>query len=131
MKKVFIVLLVLVVLALIYRLAFCYTIVTIPIVDNAYVAGSKEQFDYNILNPFLKKKLQTKYSEYIQNELKTQTDSARLKFFNNLYQSGFKIKNIKKIKDKVFVYVVHKTNTSIDGIFMYDEKKNEIIESEP
>ena len=131
MKKVFIGLLFFVVLALIYRLAFCYTIVTIPIVDNAYVAGSKEQFDYNILNPFLKNKLKTKYSEYVQNELKTQTNSVRLEFFNSLSQSGFKIKNIKKIKDKAFVYVVHKTNANIDGIFIYDEMKNEIIESEP
>jgi len=131
MNKVFISLLVFIVLALVYRLVFCYTIVSIPIVDDAYVAGSKEQFDYNILNPFKKKKLQSKYSEYIQNELKTQTDSIRLEYFKNVSQSGFKIKNIKKKKERVFVYVVHKTNTDIDGIFIYDEKKNEIIESEP
>jgi hypothetical protein len=132
MKKVFIGLLILVGLALIYRLAFCYTIVSIPIVGDAYESGSKEQFDYSILNPFLKNRLQSKYSEYVQNELKTQTDSVRLEYFNNVSKLGFKIKNIKKVKESVFVYVVHKKNTStVDGIFIYDEKKNKIVESEP
>lgn len=132
MKKVFIGLLVLVALALIYRLAFCYTIVSIPIVSDAYESGSKEQFDYSILNPFFKNKLQSKYSEYVQNELQTQADSARLEYFNSVSQSGCKIKNIKKVKERVFVYVIHENNSSIiDGIFIYDEKKNEIVESEP
>ena len=132
MKKMFICILVLFVLVLIYRLFFCYTIISIPIVSDAYEGGSKEQFDYSILNPFLKKKLHTKYSEYVQKELKTQIDSERLKYFNSVSQSGFKIKNIKKVKDRVLVYVVHEINkATIGGFFIYDEKKNEIIESEP
>lgn len=132
MKKVVIVFLILVVLALVYRLSFCYTIVSIPIVSDAYEGGSKEQFDYSILNPFFKNKLHSKYSAYVQNELKTQTDLERLKYFNSVSQSSFKIKNIKKVKDRVFVYVVHEMNkTTIDGFFIYDEKKNDIIESEP
>ncbi|MFW5872256.1 MAG: hypothetical protein ACOCUT_04040 [bacterium] len=132
MKKVFIALFALIVLALVYRLFFCYTIISIPIVSDAYEGGAKEQFDYSILNPFFINKLHSKYSDYVQNELKTQTDSERLKYFKSVSQSGFKIKNIKKVKDRVFVYVIHEINkTTIDGFFIYDEKKNDIIESEP
>ena len=132
MKKLFIGLLILVVLVLTYRLFFCYTIVSIPIVSDAYEGGSKEQFDYSILNPFFKNKLHSKYSDYVQNELRTQTDSDRLRYFKSVSQSGFKIKNIKKVKDRVFVYVIHEINkTTIDGFFIYDENTNDIIESEP
>ncbi len=125
-RKIYIVGLLLLGLILIYRFLFSYTILSIPIVGDAFEGADKEQFDFCILNPLKIKGLENKYKQYM-----TREDKIRLseyKHFRNILD--FKIKNIKEEENRLYVYLEVKIKTSwFKSIFITEN--NQIIASYP
>lgn len=131
-KKVSIIIIAILALIFIYRIVFSYTLITVPIVTDSYEAGDKQQFDFSIINPIYKKKLHAKYKIYISKELTKQTVLWRENYFKSINNSDFWIKNLRQDNNRIIVLVNHKNETGIvDGYFIYDIVKDEIIESEP